>query len=110
MAVDMAHSHESRLRKRPSGLVGRGFSRSLEYLAILIVAGAAVALVAFAIKRDDGKTPALFTGRHFPTCRDAGIVPTAAIQGTCTTRHALVTVGNQGTEVTVPGLSARMSS
>ena len=103
----MAHSRESALPKQRGGLLGRAFSRSLEYLAILALAGAAVALVGYFVHRDQHKTPALFTGRHFPTCRDAGIAAGSTLEGTCTTSHALITVGNQGTLLTVPGLTAR---
>src|SRR4051794_18531869 len=107
MAVEMAQSRETVLRKQRGGLLGRTFSRSLEYLAIIVLAGASVGLVAFVVKRDQDKTPALFSGRHFPTCRDAGIAPGSTQAGTCTTSHALVTIGNQGTAVDVPGLRAR---
>src|SRR3954453_2883063 len=110
MAVEMAHSRESALPEKRGGLLGRTFSRSLEYLAIVALAGAAVALVAFFVHREQHRTPALFTGRHFPTCRDAGIADGSTRQGTCTTSHALITVGNQGPLVTMPGLAARASS
>ena len=61
---------------------------------LVILAGAAVALVSFVVTRDDHKAPALFSGLHFPSCRDAGIVPTSRAEGTCATSHALVSVGN----------------
>src|SRR5438270_12851475 len=108
--ASMARSEESALRRRRRGLFGRALSRNLEYLALLIVAALVVVGAVVVVRHSDRVSPALFSGTHFPTCRAAGIVPGGTREGTCTTSHAVVTVGNEGSLVTVPGLRMRATN
>src|SRR3954466_7644070 len=105
----MADSEGTVLPGRRRGPIRRVFSGGLEYLALLLLVGGVVALGLWLVERSDKTAPALFTGSHFPTCRDAGIVPGSSREGTCTTVHPLVTVVDQGSILVVPGLRARVS-